>query len=475
MEPSGPAWQYAVRSGVHKPDRHSLDQGLRDFDHATLPAGQELENLQRRVAADFACQMTTTYSARWVLPVLAPPIEHGAVVVEGQRIAAVGPQAEIVKRFPESKLESFGEAIILPGLINTHTHLELTALRGYLENEERDFFAWLRKLTVARLELLTADDIRISATWGACEAVRAGITYVDDASDSALMSMLALRDVGLRGVVYQESFGPDARLAVENFEKLKVKVQELRANETAFVSPGVSPHAPYTVCGPQLEMIADLAMTEHLPLMMHAAESEAEELFLREGCGVFAEGLARREIQWKAPGISTIEYLKRQGILATRPLLAHCIRVDETDIETLWDTGTKVAHCPKSNAKLSHGRAPFAKFIDAGVNVGLGSDSVASNNTCDILEEARFATLLARVDGGDVSAARVLEAATGELKEGSQADLAIVSLAGVHQLPSYDPMATLIFASSGRDVILTVVAGREVYRDGRVTMVDEDH
>ncbi|HEU4873924.1 MAG TPA: amidohydrolase family protein [Pyrinomonadaceae bacterium] len=418
--------------------------------------------------------MTTTYTARWVLPMSDPPIEYGAVVVEGERIAAVGSRSEIVERFAESKLESFGEAVILPGLINTHTHLELTALRGYLENEERDFFAWLRKLTIARLELLTPDDIRVSATWGSCEAVRAGITFVDDASDSALMSMTALRDVGLGGVVYQESFGPDARLAAENFEKLKLKIEELRVNETTLVRAGVSPHAPYTVCGPQLEMIADFARAENLPLMMHAAESEAEDLFLREGCGVFAEGLARRSIEWKAPGMSTIQYLLKRGVLDVRPLLAHCIRVDEKDIETLRDTGAKVAHCPKSNAKLGHGRAPFAKFLESGVAVGLGSDSVASNNTCDILEEARFATLLARAGGDDVSAARILETATGELKEGVQADLAVISLAGVHQLPSYEPIATLIFASSGRDVILTVVAGREVCRDGRVTTVDED-
>ena len=418
--------------------------------------------------------MTTTYTARWVLPVSAPPIEHGAVAVVGQRIAGVGPQAEIVERFPESNLESLGDAIILPGLVNTHTHLELTALRGYLENEERDFFAWLRKLTIARLELLTPDDIRVSATWGACEAVRAGITCVDDASDSALMSMLALKDAGLRGVVYQESFGPDPRLAAENFEKLKLKVQELRANETLLVRAGVSPHAPYSVCGPQLEMIANLSLTEDFPLMMHAAESEAEELLVQEGRGVFAEGLARRSIDWKAPGLSTIQHLKRHGILATRPLLAHCIRVDDDDIDTLRIYEARVAHCPKSNAKLGHGRAPLAKFLEKGVVVGLGSDSVASNNTCDILEEARFATLLARAAGDDISAAKMLNVATSELKEGSQADLTVVSLTGVHQLPVYDPIATLIFASSGRDVILTVVAGQEVYRDGRVTTVDED-
>jgi len=420
--------------------------------------------------------MSTIYSARWVLPVSTSPIENGAVAIAGQRIAGVGSRSEIVERFPEFRVDDFGEAVILPGLINTHTHLELTAMRGYLENEERDFFAWLRKLTRARLELMTPDDIQVSATWGACEAVRAGITCVADASDSALMSMRALQKVGMRGVVYQESFGPDARLAAENFEKLKVKLQELRAVESGLVRAGVSPHAPYTVCGPQLEMIADLAKSENLPVMMHAAESEAEELFLREGCGVFAEGLARRSIEWKAPGTSTIQYLKQTGILHTFPVLAHCIRVDDKDIETLRNNHAKVAHCPKSNAKLGHGRAPLGKFLEAGVIVGLGSDSVASNNTCDILEEARFATLLARAGGSAITAGEALKAATlgGELTEGAQADLAVVSLRGLHQVPNYDPVATLIFSSSGRDVVLTVVAGREVFRDGRVTTVDED-
>ena len=418
--------------------------------------------------------MNKIYSARWVVPVSAAPIEQGAVAVTDDLIVGVGSYTEILARFPGFAVESLGEAIILPGLVNAHTHLELTAMRGYLENEERDFFAWLRKLTIARLERMTPDDILVSATWGACEAVRAGITRVDDASDAALMSMRALHDVGLRGVVYQESFGPDPRLVVENFEKLKIKVQQLQSTQSELVRAGVSPHAPYTVCGPQLELIADLAKSEELPLMMHAAESEAEELFVREGGGVFAEGLARREIEWKAPGISTIQYLKQVGILQTRPLLAHCIRVDDVDIDILRSHNAKVVHCPKSNAKLGHGRAPFAKFMAAKVTVGLGSDSVASNNTCDILEEARFATLLSRANDAPVSATAALEASTGELREGGQADLTAISLTGVHQVPSYDPIGTLIFSSSGRDVLLTVVAGREVFRDGRVTTVDED-
>jgi 5-methylthioadenosine/S-adenosylhomocysteine deaminase len=160
-----------------------------------------------------------------------------------------------------------------------------------------------------------------------------------------------------------------------------------------------------------LELIADYAQSEKLPLMMHAAESAAEDLLLREGCGYFADGLAKRNIEWVAPRVSTIQYLKQRGILETQALLAHCVRVDEQDIEMLAESKTTVAHCPKSNAKLGHGRAPFARFLERGLDVGLGSDSVASNNTCDILEEARFAALIARGDAM-VSANEVLATAT---------------------------------------------------------------
>src|SRR6185436_18070945 len=222
--------------------------------------------------------------------------------------------------------------------------------------------------------------------------------------------------------------------------------------------------------------------------------TDMEVLLLREGRGPFADGLKSRGIEWRAPGVSPVQYLNDHGVLQTKPLLAHCIHVDEVDLETLKETGAGVAHCPKSNAKLGHGVAPFKKMLEQGIQVGLGSDSVASNNTCDLLEEARFAVLLARSqpsprpdDACDLSATEVLRTATlggaralglegqiGELREGLQADFAVVSTSGTHQLPSYGAADTLVFASTGRDVVLTVIAGREVYRDGRVTTVDED-
>jgi 5-methylthioadenosine/S-adenosylhomocysteine deaminase len=196
--------------------------------------------------------------------------------------------------------------------------------------------------------------------------------------------------------------------------------------------------------------------------------------------------------------------LARHGILETKPLLAHCINVDHADLDLIEKSGTGIAHCPKSNAKLGHGRAPFAEFIARGINVGLGSDSVASNNTCDILEEARFATLVARLDeqGNSprvsearpsgraaipISAEQALFAATmggaralgldsqiGSLNEGMQADITVVNLGGAHQLPVRSPAEALVFSSSGRDVLLTVVGGKEIYREGQVSAVDED-
>ena len=451
--------------------------------------------------------MTSIYSARWVLPISSGVIKDGAVATDDSKIVALGPRFEVISRFPDARISDFGQAAILPGFVNAHSHLELTVMRGLLENEERDFPAWLRKLTLARMAM-TDGDLLVSAICGAAEAARAGVTCFGDSSSSALQTMKALQEVGLRGIVYQESFGPDPKLAGENVAKLRKHIEELRGLETDLVRAGVSPHAPYTVSARQLELLSRLAVDEKLPVMMHAAESQAEKLFMLEGHGVFAEGLKSRGIEWQAPGISTIEYLGRHGILETQPLLAHCINVDDGDLELIRQSGAGIAHCPKSNAKLGHGCAPFGKFLSHGLNVGLGSDSVASNNTCDILEEARFATLLARLQAGnaDVSSAlsaqreqfgdaasapitaeQSLFAATlggaralglddqiGALAEGKQADVTVVALNGTHQHPVRDPTDTLVFSSSGRDVLMTMVAGKEIYHQGRVGEVNED-
>ena len=434
--------------------------------------------------------MTAIYSARWVLPITAPAIDFGAVAVKGNTIIAVGSAARIVSEFPEAQVTDFGKSAILPGFINAHSHLELTVMRGFLEGEEHDFFRWLRKLTIARLAM-DSDDLFVSAACGAIEAVRAGITCLADSSSAAKQTMKANSEVGLRAVVYQESFGPDPNSAEQAVAGLRGELEAMRAIETSTVRAGVSPHAPYTVSARQLKLIAQLAIEDRLPLMMHAAESRAETSLMIAGTGPFAEGLRKRNIEWEVPRSSTIQYLARHGLMATQPLLAHCITVDDQDIETIRANGASIAHCPKSNAKLRHGRAPFAKFLDAKLKVGLGSDSVASNNNCDILAEARFALLAARSAESDakadtLNAESMLLAATlggaralgldhqiGSLREGMQADLAVIGLDGIHQQPITNPADALIFSSSGRDVRMAMVAGKEIFREGQLIAQDE--
>ncbi|MBC7797294.1 MAG: amidohydrolase family protein [Pyrinomonadaceae bacterium] len=425
------------------------------------------------------------YCADFVLPVTAAPIELGAIAVDDAKIIAVGTKTEICEQFPNAETRNFDGCVITAGLVNCHAHLELTVMRGFLDTVENDFFAWLRKLTSAR-ETLTTKDLEISATFGAMEAAKAGITCIGDIASFADNTFNALRNLGLRGVAFQETINPNAITANETFAKLKDKIAALHGLETETLTLGISPHAPYSVSPKLFELTTDFAINKHLHVSIHAAESKAERDFVESGAGIFADFLRVRNIIFDAPRTSTIKYLNALGVLQTKPLLAHCVGADESDIEILAETNSKVAHCPKSNAKFGHGIAPFADFIAKKIVVGLGSDSVASNNVCDVLEEARFAAMLARTRGDFVESKTVLRAATiegakalnleskiGSLETGKQADFTVISLNSLQQQPVFDVYAALIFASSARDVTATFVAGNPIYENGEFTNVDE--
>ncbi len=429
-------------------------------------------------------------SARYVLPISGEPIENGAVVIENDKIIAVGTVTEISKQFPESKIENFGEAAILPGFVNAHSHLEITAMRGYLDETEEDFQAWLIKLTKGRAEHLTEADIKTAAIFGALEGARAGVTCFGDIGRMGVAGFEALKTNGLRGIIFQETeFSPDDKAAEDDFEKLKLKFLELKETETDLVKAGISPHAPYTVGRKLFEKITDYAITENIKISVHAAESLQEQSLLETGTGFFADIYKNYGFNWSSPNCSPIQYLDKIGVLRAKPLLAHCINVSDADIDLIKQSGSSIAHCPKSNAKFGHGIAPLKKVLDAEIAVGFGSDSVASNNTCDILEEARFATLLARTRNEKkrfLQAKEIIETATlggakslgleneiGTLSEGKQADLIVISLDNAAQMPVTNIYSALLFASSARDVYLTMVAGREVYRNGKAQLIDE--
>jgi cytosine/adenosine deaminase-related metal-dependent hydrolase len=429
----------------------------------------------------------TLYRADWVLPVAAPSIPGGAVLVgRDGRIAAVGPAAA-VDAPADAEVVELGAAALLPGLVNVHAHPELSLFRGALEDLR--FRDWILRLVGAKRDALTGADYRLAARWTMVEALRAGITTLA-ATEASGAGAGALREAGMRGIVYLELFGPDPAACDGAMEELREEVARLRREEEDdLVRIGVSPHAPYTVSDPLFAAAAAYACEEGLPVSVHAAESAAEHALVATGGGDFAPGLRARGIATPVRGRSTVELLDRLGVLRARPLLIHCVRVDGDDVRRIADAGCAVAHCPVANARLGHGTAPYPGMRDAGVRVGLGTDSVGSNNRMDLLEEARAASLLHRAAARahdpltpaellrlvtlDGAAALGLEGRIGTLEPGKDADLCAVSLAGAHVRPVHDPVSALFHAARGSDVVLTAVRGRVLYRGGRVRTLDE--
>lgn len=415
------------------------------------------------------------YLARWVIPIAEPPIRDGVVAVEGTTIAFVGS----AKDGPRGDAQDLGDVILMPGLINAHCHLELTAMRGFLE--DIDFRRWILRLTNARRSVLDRDALLDSARFGIEEGLLAGITCFADTGDSAV-AMHAMREANVRGINYQEVFGPDPKQCDESIAGLREKVAGLRYLETPLVRLGVSPHAPYTVSDDLFRATADLAREQHLPMAIHIAESELEQRMVVHADGSFAEGLRRRGIDVAVRGTSPIDLLARLGVLDVKPLLIHCVRANADDIAQIAASGSSVAHCPASNAKLGHGLAPLDELLAAAVPVGLGSDSMASNNRMDILEEARLALLSQRARLGSVetpSAQDVLELATiggamaigidrqvGSLEEGKQADLAAFALDPVG--PMQDPVTAAVFSITAGRTRFVSVAGKPLVRDGKL-------
>jgi 5-methylthioadenosine/S-adenosylhomocysteine deaminase len=409
------------------------------------------------------------YHARWVLPITQPPIENGTVVESGGSITYVGPRVNA----PAGADYDLGDAILLPGLINTHTHLELTAMRGFLE--DCGFAGWIDKLRQSRNEVFDAGMLLDSARFGIIEGLEAGITtYADTCSSGVVMQ--AMTELGVRGIMYQEVFGPDPSQVKIAMGELEDRVTLLDAQRTDLVDLGVSPHAPYTVSDALYEAAAKFATRRRLPMAMHIAESAPEHALVTNGSGDFADRWKRRGIPVDRRARSPIALLEQHGALESGPLLIHSVRVDDADIETMARHRCAVAHCPASNAKFGHGIAPLLPILAAGIRVGMGSDSVASNNRMDVLDEARLAVLIHRAatrKHDAFGAHQALELATiggaralniddrvGSLEVGKDADLAAFRIDIPRTTPVGDPYSTAIFALPGRSAQLVAVKGK---------------
>jgi len=421
------------------------------------------------------------YHAAWVLPITAPPVHDGTVAVDGSRIAYVGPRSGA----PPGEDRELGDAILLPGLINAHTHLELTVLRGLLEGFA--FRDWIVTLQRAKVEVLDEPQLRDSARAGIAEGVRAGITCYADTCDSGVV-LRAMRETGVRGIMYQEVFAPEPERATEVMDALAGKIAVHRHLTDDLRQVGISPHAPYTVSDALFERAARYARDERLPIAVHIAESAEEQALVCDGAGPFADAWRRRGIPVSRRARSPIALLEQLGVLGRSTLAIHCVHADDADIDALASSDTAVAHCPISNAKLGHGIAPIHAMRRAGLRVALGSDSMASNNRMHLLEEARAAVLAQHVRQRSpcaLSAADVLAMATiggahalglgrriGSLEVGKDADLAAFPLGVAAAAAELDPVAAAVWTLGDARASSVVVNGSDLVADGALLRDD---
>jgi 5-methylthioadenosine/S-adenosylhomocysteine deaminase len=334
---------------------------------------------------------------------------------------------------------------------------------------------------------MTDEMLLDSARFGVMEGLVAGITTYADTCSSGV-AMRAMNELGVRGIMYQEVFGPDPSHADAAMRELEDRIEKLLLEQTELVTLGVSPHAPYTVSDRLYAAAAKFASSRSLPMAMHIAESEAEFELVANGHGEFASRWERRGIAVSRRARSPVELLDRQGALDRGPLLIHCVRVDDADIQIIARRHCGVAHCPASNAKFGHGIAPLLPLLSAGARVGIGSDSVASNNRMDILDEARLAVLIHRaatrrhdafgahqaLELATIGGARALglDSRVGSLEAGKDADLAAFRTDIARTTPLGDPYSSAIFALPGRSAELVTVRGRVLVERGRARSSD---
>jgi cytosine/adenosine deaminase-related metal-dependent hydrolase len=335
----------------------------------------------------------------------------------------------------ESRLIDWGDAVILPGLVNAHSHLELTGLGGRI-TAFTSFADWLRQLVRLRREW-TPEDYMASAHRGARDCLVSGTTLVGDISASG-QSLPALRCRRLRSVVFEETLGLAPERAVPAVAEIERRVQKPLPN--ALGLSGVSPHAPYTVSGELYRLASRFARELQIPIATHVAESSEELEFLGSGQGAMRDFLSEvgaLPSGWTPPGLHPVEYLDSLEVLESSPLLSHCNYLDPDAISRIQKSRCSIVYCPRSHAYFGHTAHPVRQLLDSGINVALGTDSLASNSSLSVLDEMRYVFEARK----DLKTEEILRMATlngasalgfggvlGRLRRGYWADMTILAL-----------------------------------------------
>jgi 5-methylthioadenosine/S-adenosylhomocysteine deaminase len=400
------------------------------------------------------------------------PVADGAVAVRGAEIVAVGPSAEVLARMAAPRQLDAGGGLILPGFVNTHTHLAMVLLRGLAD--DLPLVEWLEQhIWPAERAVMSAATVALGSRLAAAECLKAGVTTVCDMYFHAETIMDAVKEVGLRAVV-PEALIDFATPACPTPAHALARQRELleKYRDDPLVVPAVAPHSPYSVSAENLVKEAELAEEFGCPFIIHLAETRWEVEKIRA-----------------AKGVSPVAYLADLGILSERTVAAHCVHVSEADLDLLAEFEVGVASNPTSNLKLGSGIAPLPQMLARGIKVSFGTDGAASNNTLDLLRDAQMAALIYKGLGGDptvmpartmaelltLGGARVLglDARIGTLEVGKRADLVCLAADQPHATPLFDPYSHLAYAARAADVRHVVVDGAVVVADGTLTRIDE--
>lgn len=398
--------------------------------------------------------------ARWVLPVIPKNtvLEHHAVVVHQGVIVDICPASEVMERFIAHETVHLTEHVLMPGLINLHTHAAMSLMRGLADDVS--LMPWLEKHIWPAEQMFVSQQFVYDGTLLACaEMLSGGVTTFSDMYFFPEASIQAATQIGMRahiGLVVLEfatNYANDAAMYLEKGTAVRDAYKTQPRITFSF-----APHAPYTVSDATLSNISTLAEQLDLSIHTHMHETVHEV-----------------ETSKAHHGLNPLTRFANLGLLGTRLTLAHCIHVSDSDMQLMADYGCHIAHCPTSNLKLASGIAPIAQCAKLGINIGIGTDGAASNNRLDMFAEMRLAALLAKGHSGDataISAHQALEMATingakalglesqiGSIEIGKQADLIAVNMADMVSQPCYDPISHLVYVVSRENVTHTWVDG----------------
>jgi 5-methylthioadenosine/S-adenosylhomocysteine deaminase len=403
--------------------------------------------------------------------------DPGAVAVSGNSIVAVGPEAGIRKEYTAQETFDCGGKTLMPGLINAHTHVPMTLLRGLTDDLRLDVWLMGYMMPVER-EFVSPEFVRLGTLLACAEQVRSGVTTFNDMYYFEDSVAQAAADAGMRAVCGQSVMkfpAPDAPSYEDAIARARDFIKRWKGHE--LIVPAIAPHAPYTTTPEILRETAELAREFDVPLHIHISETFFEVENMRN-----------------ENGMPVIPYVKKQGLFKAKVIAAHCVHVDIGEIRTLKNHGAGVSHNPSSNLKLASGFAPVTKMLEMGLNVGIGTDGPASNNDLDMFEEVRLASFIAKAASNDptsVPAQTALTMATrlgaqalhlghltGSLTPGRRADLIVVDTSPIHNSPRFrrDPnnaYAQIVYASKSTDVSDVMVNGKWLMRDRQLLTLNE--